>query len=314
VQDAIRQRKRAKQIRERAQIELLSKDELYHNTIATKLDQLGIPLHAPILSSPDEFGEKQITGYRLKFPWLLNFLKCGTEKIRRVCASCGDSHTFAIACSQKWCPRCQWKLSKTRVDLITRWARHIQRPIHLVLTQRNFTTLTKSKLREHVQNLARVRRHKSFAEIAGGTISVEITNEGRGWHLHSHWLLQTKSPRAFATKSALFNFQSQIALSWGKLVDQEFAIVKAKPVTDSDYVGECAKYVAKSNDVARWSPELIWEYANAIRGRRFFFTFGSITQLRKQIMTEIHQDKPERQPCECGCSNFVFKPDFTPAA
>jgi len=308
VQEAIFARKRAKQIRERKQRELLSKEDLWHNTICSKLESLGIELHAPILSSPDQFGEREITGYRIKFPWLLNFFRCGTESIKRVCRSCGDSHTFTINCSQKWCPRCQWKLSKARVDIISRWAKTVARPIHLVLTQRNFHTLTKSKLREHVRNLGKIRRQKCFEQIAGGTISVEITNEGRGWHLHSHWLLQTHKPSCFNTASKLFDFQSTVAKKWGALVDQEFAIVKAKPVTDSDYVGECAKYVAKSDEVARWTPEEVWEYANAIRGRRFFFTFGSLTQLRRQITADIAKDKPEQQPCDCGSSSFVFKP------
>src|SRR5689334_17724913 len=122
VRELIRARKMARQIRDRQQRELLSKTDLWHNTIAHKLDSLQIPQFREILSEPDAFGETTVVEWRRQFPWLDNFLACGTQTIVRVCHCCGARETYQTNCSQKFCPRCQWKLTKARTELIKRWA------------------------------------------------------------------------------------------------------------------------------------------------------------------------------------------------
>ena len=128
-------------------------------------------------------------------------------------------------------------------------------------------------------------------------MTVEITNNGKGWHLHSHWLVDADEldPR-------------EISVTWGKLVGQEYAIVKVKPVEATDYLSELCKYVAKGSEIASWAPEQIWEFTTAIRGRRFFFTFGSLTKLAAEVREEIRFLKPEAAGCDCGSHDFKFAP------
>lgn len=297
VQTAIRARLKAHQIRERQQQELLSKTDLWHSTIAAKLESLKVPQFKEVQSEPDEWGETRVVEWRRINQWLDNFLACGTQEVARVCEQCDTVETFQTNCSQKFCPRCQWKITKTRTELITRWATRLPSALHVVLTQRNFPVLTKTKLREHVKNLGRIRRQKVFATVKGGCVSVEITNENRGWHLHSHWLVSSRFVNA-----------KELSLAWGKLVGQEFAIVKVKPMTTRDYIGEVAKYVCSGCELAKWKPEQIWEFCNAIRGRRFFFTFGELSLLAPEIRREINRAKPERAPCDCGSCRFKFRP------
>jgi len=132
--------------------------------------------------------------------------------------------------------------------------------------------------------------------VSGGCCTVEITNNGNGWHLHSHWLVDSK----------LIDPQ-ELAIAWGKQVGQEFAIVKVKKICERDYLSELCKYVAKGSELATWSAEQIWEFATAIRGRRFFFTFGSLSKLAPEVRAELLFLKPEKKPCDCGESDFVFK-------
>lgn len=302
VRELIRARLMARQVRDRQQKELLSKTDLWHSTIATKLESLKIPQFREIHSEPDAFGETTVVEYRRQNAWLDNFLACGTQTIVRVCECCGDRAEHQTNCSQKFCPRCQWKLTKARTDLITKWATRLPSALHIVLTQKNFTVLTRAKLRAHVVNLGKIRRQKVFKSVAGGCVSVEITNEGNGWHLHSHWLVSSRFVPA-----------SELAIAWGKLVGQEFAIVRVKPLTSRDYIGEVAKYVVEGCELAKWEPEQIWEFCSAIRGRRFFFTFGELSKLGPEIRRELAREKPERQPCDCGSLRFKFVPtNFTP--
>lgn len=289
VADIIRERLRARAVRDRRQKELFLKEDLWHTQIANKLEDLGLPMWEPI---PE--------GWKRRFPWLDNFLSCGTAEILRQCCHCGNTTRHTINCSQKFCPRCQWRLTKRRAQMLTAWASRVKSPVHLVTTQKNFPVLTASKLRSHMRALARLRRHMSMRPVRGGAVSVEITNEGNGWHLHAHWLLDTGWLEA-----------PEIARAWGKQVGQEYAIVKLKALRATDYIGECAKYLAKGNDVATWPAEQIWEFCHSIRGRRFFTTFGSLRAQADAVREQIAFAQPEKKPCECGSSHFHFKPDTT---
>lgn len=291
-------RARWRQARERRQLELRPKEDDWHASIAAKLDSLGIPGWIEVFGEPDAAGERPLLGHRRQYPWLDSFLACGTSEIIRLCTCCGERKTFQICCSQKWCPRCQWKLTKARTQLLTVWAQRLKHKKHVVTTQRNFDLISTRKLKEHMRNLGRLRRQKVFADVHGGAVSVEVTNESRGWHLHAHWLIDAEWIDA-----------GELARTWGKLVGQEYAIVKVKDVTASDYVGEACKYLAKGNQIAQWTADEIWQFALAVRGRRFFTTFGQLRQCADDVRQQLEFMKPDRCACDCGSTEFIFKHD-----
>jgi hypothetical protein len=206
---------------------------------------------------------------------------------------------FPYRCSLKWCPRCQWWITERRKAVLEVWAKRIKQPKHLVLTQRNLAILTRGKFRQHTKNLAKMRRSKAFKSVLGGAVSVEVTNEGNGWHVHSHWLLDVR-----------WLDMASVSKTWAGLVGQEFAIVKIKDVRDRDYLQEVSKYVCEGSELARWPAEKILEFVTAIRGRRFFFPFGSLFHEGRKIRAELLQAKPPRKPCECGCEDFVFESEL----
>lgn len=99
----------------------------------------------------------------------------------------------------------------------------------------------------------------------------------------------------------------EISTEWGRLCGQEFAIVKIMDCRNQDYLQEVTKYVCEGSEMASWPPEQIHEFVNAIRGRRFFFPFGTLFKIGREIRAEIKAAKPIAQACTCGCRDFMFE-------
>ena len=273
LREIILERSRARTQRKRAQRELIPEDELHHATIRDKLEPL---------NSTSQF---------------LNFAKCGSEEIRFRCRSCQKMHEFFYRCSLRWCPRCAWKITEERKKILRLWANQIQQPKHLVLTMRNFDVLTKRELRFFKSRLLRMRHWKIFSRVRGGCCSLEITNEGRGWHLHAHLLLDVR-----------YLDMENISRKWARALGQKFAIVKIKDVRGTDYVNEVSKYVVEGSELAKWPAEKINEFVRAIRGIRFFNSFGSLKAAAPAIRAALEHDAREKFKCDCGARDFDFSP------
>lgn len=272
IENVIRARAQAKREKEYLQRQLLPENDDFKATIEMKLA-----------------GRWDSNQY-----W--NFCRCGVEKLYRRCENCGTETEFLYRCSLKWCPRCQWWITEKRKRILQLWTCKVFQPKHLVLTQRNFPILTRARLREHTRALAKMRRSKCFKSVQGGCVTVEITNEERGWHVHSHWLIDVR-----------WLDMEQVSTTWAKLVGQGFSIVKIKDCRGKSYLQEVSKYVCDGSEIAKWAPELILEFVTAVRGRRFFFPFGSLFHAGPAIRAELRAGENHGATCECGCSNFVFK-------
>lgn len=235
----------------------------------------------------------------LDTPQTRNLDRCGREKIFRTCTECGEFKRFEYHCDLKFCPRCAHRITARRQVVISKWAEKIAQPKHLVTTQRNFPILTRSRIREHQKNLVRLRRSKLFKLVKGGCVSVELTNEDRGWHLHAHWLLDVR-----------WLDIAEVSRAWAHLVGQsDYAIVRIRDCRDRDYLQEVSKYVAKGSEVAGWPPEEIVQFIHAIRGLRFFFSFGSLFKLGRKIRAELHVEKIPTV-CDCGCEKFIWRDEL----
>lgn len=268
----VRARVIARRERDRQQVCLLEDNDLFAQTIYKKLEGL---------CSSNQF-------------W--NFGRCGQEQVYRTCRDCGELEKFTYQCNLKWCPRCQWRVVEKRKALLKLWTAKLDQPKHLVLTQKNFPILTRKKLREHMGMLSALRRRKIFGGVDGGCVSTEITNEGRGWHLHSHWLLNVR-----------FIPIERLAVVWGEMVGQSFAVVRIMDVRDASYIQEVCKYVCDGSEMAKWPAEQINEFVTAVRGTRFFASFGKLRKLAPLIRQELAAMKPAPKVCDCGCEDFRYE-------
>lgn len=272
LQKVIRERALARRAREAQQRRLWQENDDFHETIRTKLDGL---LHT------SQF-------------W--NYSRCGDDLLERQCRNCGATEFLRFRCNLKWCPRCQWRLTEKRKKVLELWSQRIAQPKHLVLTQKNFPILTRSRIRSHTKALAKMRRTVALSRARGGCVSVEVTNENNGWHLHSHWLLDVR-----------WLDMPSVSKAWGKLVGQEFAIVKVMDCRERSYLQEVTKYVCDGSEMAKWRPEHLLEFVTAIKGRRFFFAFGSLFHSQPEIRRQLLADKRPMEPCECGCDRFTYR-------
>lgn len=222
--------------------------------------------------------------------WFENFQRCGRDKVWSICLECERTKELPYHCNLKWCPFCNWRIANRRRQLLEKITKGMTGVKHVVLTQRNFATLSKAKIQQSRKNLLALRRQKIFGKVSGGCASLEFTNESRGWHMHWHMLIA--SP---------FIDAKELSIQWGRLVDQEFAIVKVMDVTEKSYVQEVCKYVAKGSELAKMPSEDIFQLIEACRGVRMFTVFGKFSQIRKSAAAEINCERPESSTCDCGC-------------
>jgi len=233
---------------------------------------------------------------------------CCSDAKALVCASCGKFKTFFTHCDNFFCPCCQARLSRARRREVEWWTKAIGQPKHVVLTVRNAGTLDKTYLKWFKACLGKLRRRKFARNWHGGFYSIEVTNEGRGWHVHAHLLIDAR----FIDNQAL-------AVEWANIVGQDFAIVKVKDVRQKSYLNEVTKYAVKSHDLARWSAADVVAFVVAVKGSRMFGTFGSLFKQRGEWREFIDTQTREPEKCPCGCTLFrimdarlaeVYEPEF----
>jgi len=125
---------------------------------------------------------------------------------------------------------------------------------------------------------------------------MEVTNESRGWHLHFHFLIETRWIEI-----------AEVSKKWAKLLGQDTpAVVKVKDARMAEYLKEVTKYVCKSEDVASWDGHDIAELFLALRGRRSFSVFGKLFGQRQKWKQEIRTLRRERSKCECGGNDWTL--------
>lgn len=221
--------------------------------------------------------------------WFVNLAKCGSVMGWKECADCRTEDPLVYRCSQKWCPRCNWRITVQRAEKLRVWSKEIRNPMHLVLTQKNFKVISSQLIKANVENIAKLRRRDVMDKVKGGCVSVEATNSvAEGWHLHSHWLVDAR-----------FVDMKELAIEWANLVGQHFAIVHYNNSKEKSFVQEVCKYVAKPAEMLAWTAVEIHDFITACRGRRFFFVFGSLFHEGKRIRNFI-EESTGKEPCTCS--------------
>jgi len=219
--------------------------------------------------------------------------ECHTIETFKRCTGCRKVTKFFNRCEQFFCPVCAPRLSRERQQSIEWWTKQVQQPKHLVLTVRNTSDLTQEYVKFLKRQLASLRRLKVFSSVKGGFYSMEVTNEGRGWHVHFHLLIETP----------WLNMRD-ISEQWGRLVGQDFAIVKIKDCRGEAYLKEVTKYAVKGSELASWSPEDIATFIKTFKGVRFFGVFGSLYGKRTEWRAWLDAIQDIRPVCSCGCDSW----------
>lgn len=217
--------------------------------------------------------------------------RCGEPVGWRECCHCGTAQPVFYRCNIRWCPDCAWRISAVRAAKVSAWAKTCGQPKHVTLTARNTTTLHREDVREMSAAFSRLRRMRDF-RWTRGCRTMEITNEGRGWHLHIHALVDVR-----------WIDPAKLAISWARQIGQDdAAIVCVKDARDSDYLAEVAKYAVKPIQMAGWPAQDAAMFVRALQGTRTFSTFGDLRGFQT----------PPR-PCECpACARIGGSWKFWP--
>lgn len=230
----------------------------------------------------------------------VNFDLCGRDKLFVICRGCEERREMEVRCNLKWCPRCNWRRTEERKKVLGAYCSKIEQPKHLVLTERNWSVMTKERLIDFNRRLVKMRDRKSFAAVRGGCVSTEVTWEGKGFHPHSHWLLDVD-----------WLDMPSVAADWASLCGQEFAICKVKDVRGADYLREVCKYVVTGSELARWPGHVIAEFVTAVKGVRFFKPFGDLYKRQAEVKRELNANRPPGRICACGCEDFRVEGETT---
>lgn len=223
---------------------------------------------------------------------------CHTKLSYAVCVGCRAASAFYNRCEQRHCPCCQHRLARERRESVEFWAKSISQPKHVVLTARNTDILTREKIRWFKAQFTKLRRSKCAANWRGGMWSLEVTNEGRGWHVHLHALID-----------ADFIVKAEMDRTWAKLVGQDMVVTCVKDVREDSYLREVAKYAVKPTQLAKWTGEQIGAFVTALDSERTFGVFGSLFKRRSEWKAFKEALTEQAPACECGCSHFKVYTD-----
>jgi len=222
--------------------------------------------------------------------------ECHTAELVITCQNCTRAKVVSNRCEKRWCPICAPRLARERVEALTWWVAQLKQPKHVVLTTRNTKKISRSQVHNFKKALRRLRSQKFARGWKSGTWAMEVTNEGKGWHLHAHVLVETRWIDA-----------GELARKWGRLVGQDFAIVKVKDARATDYLQEVSKYVCKSAQLVTWDAQEIADFMDAFAGTRTFGVFGSLQGERDKWKQFLRSIRSLRNACECGCNRFYVE-------
>ena len=225
--------------------------------------------------------------------------ECHTQQTVQQCTGCTRIVRFWNRCDLVICPICQPRLSYERKKAVSWWCKEVHQPKHVVLTCRNSEKITRTRIENFKRAIRRLRRRKIARGWRGGFGCLEITNEGRGWHLHCHLLIDADWIDA-----------KGLAIVFGELVGQDFAIVHVSDARKGEYLHQVSKYVVKGNQMSKWCPEDVAAFVTALQGTRTFFTFGGLYKREAAFREVLAQLAANRRQCQCGCQKFkYFSPD-----
>jgi hypothetical protein len=253
------------------QFSLWSAQTIHKNTVAAKLRGIGMDEQAATLE------------------------KCHTIYTFAVCTNCNRHQKFPNRCDRFYCPECAPRRSHDRERAVMWWATRITQPKHVVLTLRNVPDLTQGHV-EQLKKWFRNLRRQAFAKHwKGGCYSIEVTNEGRGWHLHLHALIDAVWIDEFALSSA-----------WEKTTNGMGRIVRVRSAHGPSYLRQVTKYLVKGNQLAAWAPETIATFIKSFEGHKTFGVFGSLHGARTEFATFWKSVRDQKPKCSCGCSTLLY--------
>lgn len=233
-------------------------------------------------------------------------LICCGRYFRQGITPCETVKFVPLRCNSLFCPECcRLKSLEVRDRL---WSvietRSLKMVYSLTLTRSPIEHLSDEQTHAFSKQLADLRETDCWKRlVAGGIRNVEVTyHKGRGWHLHSHQLIEL---RERPSREWLRELKSEWErISGGKYVRIERAYrvnrsgKKIRSISRKS-VGEFTKYAGKVSDFAK-IPELVKEFYSSFQSLRRLQTFGEWHRKSEESEKVAEQESICFCGCECG--------------
>jgi hypothetical protein len=227
---------------------------------------------------------------------------CHNDRTTAICDGCSKRVSFYNRCDIFWCPQCSPRLAKMRLDNLMFFVEKMRQPKHIVLTLRNVENLTGKFILDAQRALARLRRRRLFSGCRSGFWAMEITNKGKGWHLHFHLVADVPWIPV-----------RELSEIWASCNRQDSGIVWIEDASRGSLRANLPRYVTKYTgkgfSIHEWTSDMLGQFVTAIAGRRTFGVFGELLGARKEWREFLKTVRVARRQCECGCSSKRFFSD-----
>jgi hypothetical protein len=245
--------------------------------------------------------------------------KCGLP-LRLVCTRCSTFHDVLTRCDLKWCPACQHALAARTAARYANIMALCQWPLRVTLTARNYRYEELHGMREVRRAWSRFRRLRWFRKrVPGGVTAFEITEHGKGWHIHCHglwdcrWLAVDECEPARFSSRASWKKKAKAAASevgeqWALCCDRP-ASIQVRRVWKRDNgdiapaLAETLKYSVKGTDLVA-SAHRVGPLIRMLDGTRMVTSFGTF-----HGRPECKRVRLAAQPCECGATGTLVPMD-----
>lgn len=218
---------------------------------------------------------------------------CHTIPTHAICRGCEKPSIFWNRCDRRYCPLCSRRIATERQRQLKFWFEKLRYPKMLTLTVRNQPELTPETLKWFKARWSSLRRSKLFQGVSGGFWSIEITNQGKGWHIHIHAILDSA-----------FLLQEEIEAAWSKRIGQDKSIVDIRVLRGPEPLKEVVKYTAKPTQMLHWKDEELIAFLSVTKQTRMFGVFGSLHSQRAEWKEFIDRVRLQSSACECGCNSW----------
>jgi hypothetical protein len=222
------------------------------------------------------------------------FRECHSHQTVMQCGGCHKVSRFWNRCDIFYCPQCSPTLADKRLKGLMFFVEAMKQTKHIVLTFVNVPTLTSAYLKWCRKKLSQFRRRKIFGTAVSGLWAMEITNEGRGWHVHFHLVVDC----GWIDVRALSAQWQSVCGDGSRIVWIEDATRGGLKANLPRYV---SKYASKGFRPQDWSGDQFCEFVRALKGGRTFGVFGKLLGKRKEWREWLTEFVRTKKTCECGC-------------
>jgi hypothetical protein len=200
---------------------------------------------------------------------------------------------------------CAPKISGERIAKYSYAAARMQWPLAVTLTSPN-TPTADGAIRRFRSSLSKFRRTKFWSgTVKGGLVSFEVTNTGKGWHVHAHallncrWLaLATRAPRRGDSKTTVKGLcqaaHHELSEQWARCLRQPEAVVWVERAWGKALL-ETVKYAIKPADLLRCKDQVA-PIIREMHRLQLVNGFGDCYGLTKEWKAEA---KANKLPCNC---------------